>query len=62
MGNYFHVPSGKPMVTTNNYRQHERVPASKLVTEPTEVARSLTDKLLRSIRPAGWPDPLALQA
>ena len=59
-GSYFHRPSGRQVVTTNNYRNHERVLASKLQDDPIDVAQSLVLKLLRTIRPQGFPDPLAL--
>jgi hypothetical protein len=58
-GVYFPRPSGKPAVPTNDYRNFVRVPASKLRSDPIELARSLTVKLLRTIRPEGFPDPLA---
>jgi hypothetical protein len=59
-GNYFHRPSGKPVVPTDDYHDHVRVPASKLLSDPIDVTRSLTDRLLRTVRPGGFPDPLRL--
>jgi hypothetical protein len=57
-GVYFPPAAGKPKVPTNDYRNFVRVPASKLRGDPIEIARSLTGKLLRTIRPEGFPDPL----
>jgi hypothetical protein len=58
VGRFHHPPvAGKPKVPISDYRNHVRVPASKLKDEPIEVARSLVSKLLRTIRPQGFPDP-----
>ena len=59
-GRYFPRASGKPVVPTDDYRHHVRVPASKLKDDPIEVAASLVSRLLRTIRPAGFPEPLGL--
>ena len=57
---HFPRPTGPPVVPTDDYHHHVRVPASKLLSDPIDVARSLTDRLLRTVRPTGFPDALRL--
>jgi hypothetical protein len=59
MGNYFPPLTGYPGVPTDNYRHRVRVPAAKLRLEPCDISAALLGRLLRTIRPSGFPDPLA---
>lgn len=49
----------RPTVPKDVYQRHVRVPASKLKDEPIEIARSLVEPLLGTVRLDDFPDPFA---
>lgn len=58
-GAYF-LPNSLPSFPKEEHRATLRVTANQLQTEPCEIARRLTSRMLRVIRPSGQPDPLFL--
>jgi hypothetical protein len=59
-GGMFPTPGGVPQVPTDDYRNEVRVSVDELAEYPLTVSAKLLDRLLRTIRPKGMPDPLEL--
>ena len=59
-GGMFPTPGGVPHVSTDDYRNEVRVSVGDLADEPLAVSAKILDRLLRTIRPKGMPDPLEL--
>jgi len=58
-GTVFPRRRGTHELPTNDFRDHVRVQAARLKDQPVDVAGTLVSRLLRPIRPQGWPNPLA---
>jgi len=57
----FPPPGPRASVSADVFRNNVRVLDSELTSEPCDIAHQLVDPLLRVTRPAGLPDPLALE-
>jgi hypothetical protein len=59
-GGMFPVPSGVGQVATDDFRNEVRVSVDELHDQPTDVATRLLQRLLRTIKTPGVPNPLEL--